>query len=65
MDGLHSPWGMIGRIKDERGYTHDQVLWDTSWLNLLIEMADAPRWVKNQAPEAQNINEVKRLLGRN
>lgn len=64
MDGLHSPWGVFGRIMTERGYTRKQVLWGDSWINLLMESADAPRYVsgKPRAPIAENSDDIKRIL---
>ncbi|HHU96831.1 MAG: hypothetical protein QM237_10915 [Bacteroidota bacterium] len=65
MVGLHSPFGMIGHIKRERGYTHDQVLWGESWLNLLMENADAPRYSKKeQIPVVDGAGGLKEALGR-
>jgi len=65
MDGLHSPWGIIGQIKEKRGYTHKQILWDTSWLNILMESADAPKHVKGRrVPVCETADEVRKILGR-
>jgi len=58
---------MIGQIKDKRGYTHDQLLWDTSWLNLLMEAADQPRYIKGAprkvVPVAETAEDIKLKLG--
>lgn len=48
MDGQHSPFGLIGQIKEKTGYTHDYILWGVSWLVFLMEMADAPKYVKKR-----------------
>lgn len=65
MDGLHSPFGTLGKIKAERGYTHAHVLWGETWLNLLMESADAPRYTKKQhIPVVDGANELKERLGR-
>lgn len=65
MDGLHSPFGTIGRIKAERGYTHEHVLWGESWVNLLMEQADAPRYVKKRnIPIVDGAAALRERLGR-
>lgn len=65
MVGLHSPWGTIGNIKRERGYTHDYVLWGESWINLLMESADAPRYSKKQhIPVVDGVDGLRERLGR-
>lgn len=64
MDGLHSPWGTIGRIKAERGYTHEYILWSESWVNLLMEQADAPRYVKKRIPIVDGADALRERLGR-
>ncbi|HBX44479.1 MAG TPA: hypothetical protein DEG28_01100 [Porphyromonadaceae bacterium] len=65
MTGLHSPWGLLGEIMKERGYTHDYVLWGVSWINLLMERADAPRYTKKQfAPFVDGAGGLKQRLRR-
>ncbi len=65
MEGLHSPWGTIGRIKSERGYTHEQVLWGEAWINLLMETADAPRYTrKKRTPIIESTEELNKLFGK-
>ena len=64
MEGLHSPWGSLGRIKAERGYTHEYVLWGESWINLLMETADQPRYVKGSAPVVSGADGLKEALNR-
>lgn len=65
MDGLHSPFGMLGKIKTERGYTHEYLLWSESWVNLLMENADAPRYTKKQyTPAVEGADELREALGR-
>lgn len=51
MIGLHSPFGLLGQIKRERGYTHEYLLWGESWINILLEGADQPRYDPDAAPE--------------
>ncbi len=64
MEGLHSPWGLIGQIKAERGYTHDHLLWGEAWINILMERADAPRYTKRQrVPVADGAGDLKKILG--
>ena len=64
MEGLHSPFGVLGQIKDKRGYTDEQVLWGQSWIKLMLEMADAPRYVKGgkQAAMFENAEQLKKAL---
>lgn len=66
MTGLHSPWGMLGKIKDTRGYTPNEVLWGDSWINILMEAADAPRYVTGTrpAPVVKSKEELDEILGR-
>lgn len=65
MEGLHSPWGSLGRIKAERGYTHEYVLWGESWVNLLMETADQPRYVKgDKAPVVNSAEGLRKLIKR-
>lgn len=66
MDGLHSPWGTLGKIMSERGYTREQVLWGDSFLNMLMESADSPKYVKGHkpAPIANSTEDIKRILKR-
>lgn len=65
MEGLHSPWGQLGRIAEQRGWTFNQVLWNDSWVNLVIANADQPRYVKGQqAQHVNSIDELKRAMGR-
>ena len=57
---------MFGKIKDTRGYTHKGLLWGTSWLNLLMEAADAPRYVKGKkaAPVIETKEQLYAALGK-
>jgi hypothetical protein len=65
MDGLHSPWGTIGRIKVERGYTQEQVLWGEAWINLLLETADAPRYTREKhTPIVESTEELTNIFGK-
>jgi len=63
MEGLHSPWGIIGKIMDTRGWTREQVLWGDSWINQVIESADQPRYVKSKSISVDNIDDLKRAIG--
>lgn len=65
MDGLHSPWGTLGKLKIERGCSHGYILWQEAWINLLMESADQPRYVKrNTAPVVDGAKGLKQKLGR-
>lgn len=64
MEGLHSPWGIIGQIKAERGCAHDYLLWKEAWINILMERADAPRYTRKQkAPIVTGAEGLKNILG--
>ena len=64
MDGLHSPFGTIGNIKRERGYTHEHILWGESWINILMECADAPRYTKKrQVPVIESTEQLTERFG--
>lgn len=45
MVGLNSPFGMIGKIRKERGLTLSEVLWGEPWVIYLLEEVDQPRTV--------------------
>jgi len=63
MEGLHSPWGLIGQIKAERGCTHDYLLWNEAWIIILMERADAPRYSKKQkVPVVDGAEGLKNIL---
>lgn len=66
MDGLHSPFGILGQLKEKRGLTHEQILWSQPWNMLLLEMADEPRYVKGErpVPVAESADDMHRILGR-
>jgi hypothetical protein len=64
MDGLHSPWGIIGKIMDARGWTREQVLWGESWINLMLQNADQARYVKQKSRHIDNIDELREAMGR-
>lgn len=60
-DGLHSPFGKIGKIMIERGLTRRQVLWGDSWINFFMEGADQPKWRKGKKPEkAMSLSDAKK-----
>lgn len=64
-EGLHSPFGFIGQIKEKRGYTHNYILWGEPWAIFLMEMADAPRYVRGRrpAPVMESADGIKSILG--
>lgn len=64
MDGLHSPFGIFGKIMDARGWTRDQVLWGESWVNLMLQNADQARYVKQKSKHIDNIDELREAMGR-
>lgn len=65
MEGLHSPWGLFGKIMDTRGWTLKQVLWSESWANLMMSFADAPRYVKgSRSVTIDNIGDLRKALGK-
>jgi hypothetical protein len=64
MDGLHSPFGIFGKIMDTRGWTRDQVLWGESWINLMLQNADQARYVKQKSRYVDNIEELREAMGR-
>ena len=64
MEGLHSPWGQIGKIMDARGWTLDQVLWGDSWINLLLQNADQPKYVKRSGLRIDGAEALREAMGR-
>jgi hypothetical protein len=65
MDGLHSPFGLIGQIKEKTGYSHEYVLWGQPWVLFLLEGADAPHYVRGSrpVPVVDSIEEAQQALG--
>ena len=63
-DGLHSPFGLFGQLKEKRGLTHDELLWSQPWIMYLLELSDAPRYVsgKPPAPVAESAEDINRIL---
>jgi hypothetical protein len=57
---------LIGKIKDTRGYTSREALWGDSWVNMIMEAADAPRYIrgKRAAPVIETKEDLDRVLGR-
>ncbi len=65
MAGLNSPWGIFGAIKDKRGWTAEQVLWQEAWQNMVLELADQARYeTGKQTKEASSIADIRNALGR-
>lgn len=64
MQGLNSPFGLIGQLKEKRGYTHKQVMWGQSWLMYMLELADQPRYTRKQEVITyDNTEQIKEHLG--
>jgi len=66
MDGLHSPFGLFGQIKEKRGYTQHQIMWSQPWMMYVLEMADEMRYVKGerQAPVVDSAEDLRKVLHR-
>lgn len=63
MEGLHSPFGIIGNIKERTGYQHKYILWGQPWSLFLMEMADAPRYTDKPAVQvAESAAEIAETL---
>jgi hypothetical protein len=60
MTGLHSPFGLMYMIQKETGWTDDYILWGTSWANLQMKLADAPRY--RSGKRSRTINDEKELF---
>ena len=43
VDGLHSPFGLLGKIRIERKLSLREVLWRDPWMLLVLEQFDQPR----------------------
>lgn len=51
---------MIGQLKEKFGYTHQYILWGQAWILFLLEMADAPRYVRGKPPtQTETITSVQ------
>lgn len=65
MVGLNSPWGVFGAIKDKRGWTMEQVLWQEPWQNIVLELADQARYeTGKQYKEVESLKDLRTTLGR-
>lgn len=64
-EGLHSPFGTIGQIREKTGYTLDYILWAEPWVNFILDSADAPRYVKGKRPTpiVEDEEDIKNILG--
>jgi hypothetical protein len=40
---LHSLWGTLWGLQEKTGWSHDYILWEESWINIQMKLADAPR----------------------
>ena len=49
---------------DTRGWTREQVLWDESWVNLMLQNADQARYVKQHSRRIDSIDELREAMGR-
>lgn len=65
MAGLHSPFGLIGQIKEKTGYSHHYILWGQPWILFLMESADAPHYVKGKrpVPVVESAKDAAKILG--
>ncbi|WP_282635715.1 hypothetical protein [Sphingobacterium thalpophilum] len=45
---MHSPWGLLNKISDSKGWTHEYMLEKISWANLQMYLADQVRMVKRK-----------------
>ena len=43
VDGLHSPFGLLGKIRIERKLCLREGLWGDPWMLLVLEQSDQPR----------------------
>jgi hypothetical protein len=41
---MNSPWGVMWGVQRETGWTDEYLLWETSWVNIRMKLADAPRY---------------------
>ncbi|MDR3057762.1 MAG: hypothetical protein LBU84_06435 [Prevotella sp.] len=68
MDGLHSPFGVIGQIKEKTGYSHEYILWGQPWVMFLIEATDQPRYIDKKpdddAPLIESVEVAADMLGK-
>ena len=66
MVGLHSPFGLIGQIKNSRGISQKEVMWGQPWLLYVLEMADQLRWdpnaKRNTVPVLDSADDIKNAL---
>jgi hypothetical protein len=56
---------LLGQIKEKYGYSHEYILWSLPWLQFQLEMADAPRYVREeeQAVVISSAKEASALMG--
>ncbi|QTE36029.1 hypothetical protein J3L18_23235 [Mucilaginibacter gossypii] len=62
---MHSPWGINYSILKELGFTWDYLMWKISWVNVLMMLADAPRYKskeKDGVTEANSFEDFKAFM---
>lgn len=56
---------MMGQIRERTGHTREHILWGEPWILLLMEAADAVKYVKGErpVPVVESSEEVAAILG--
>lgn len=64
--GLHSPFGITGKLRRELQLSLHQIMWREIWIELLLESADQPRYTakQNKVQEISSVDELQNLLKR-
>lgn len=53
--GLHSLFGQVAHIAEERGLTHHQVLWECPWALFALETSDKLRPLTREERRRQSV----------
>lgn len=63
--GLNSVWGVIHTLMKELNLTWDEIMWERSWINIEMMLADSARMIKAK-DEVRKVdyNTLKNMFGK-
>ena len=61
---MHSPFGIIGKLRRDLHLSLREILWGESWIELVLEAADQPGYRSRPAakPEPVDVDELREIL---
>lgn len=61
--GMNSPFGVLFQIVKETGWTMHYILWQVSWANIMLMLADRPSFgKKGEVIQKGNVSDLKSRL---